>query len=231
MKKKDENLPALISGQELQKIEDDYAIELETNPKFSLEVDPTDIYHMPEKQKEFIKWYVQFKNVPLACQLCEIDEREGKSYFMAFSSQQEIRRINMAMYHRQFASKLLSIDEVGGYLSSLLVDANVPISERLPSKDKLKVAQMIIDLNMLKQKAINEPQEVDAIDITEQIKDLSVKSIKQLIDNSKSPKTAMEKEDIIDAINSDNRLTIEEVAYLRTLPLGELLDLLEKGNS
>ena len=221
----------LIGPDEVKEIQKEYMAVIETDPKYSLEVDPENKYQMTEAQKEFIKYYVQFKNVPVACKLAGITEAEGKAYFVSFTSQQEIRRINLAMYHHQFSARLLSIDEIGGYLTSLLMD-NVPVADQIGMKEKLQVAKMIIDLNTLKQKSFNDPKTIEAIDLTNQIKDLSVKSIKQLLDNSKNTNEKMdEKDEVIYALKEENQLSPEEVTYLKTLPLQELLELLERGNS
>ena len=197
--------------------------------KFSLEVDPENKYHMLEDQKKFIKNYVQFKNIPLASELSGIDKETGTAYFMAYSTQQEIRRINLAMYHRQFNNKLMTIDEVGGWLTSVMVDENVPIVERLKTKDKLEVAKMIIDLNKLKANALEKPQILDAVVIEDQLKDLSVESIQNLINvSANSEKVEKERQEVINEIQAENdRLTPEELAYMKTLPLDALLEMLE----
>lgn len=230
MAKKKEPAQMYVATNDLTTLQTQYIDKINTDPEFSLEVDPENKYKMTKNQKEFIKQYVQFKNIPLACQLAGIDEKEGKAYYLAYSSQQEIRRINLAMYHRQFSTKLLDLDQIGGYLTSLLVDENVAVADRLNTKDKLKVAQMIIDLNELKRTAFSDPGVIDAVVVTEQIKDLSVKSIKQLISASHSTEANKSKDEIIEQLDEENNLSGEEVAYLKTLPVEQLLDLLEKGN-
>lgn len=215
---------SLMDTQELKELQDGYMNDLETNIDNSLIVDPEDKYGMSEAQRNFVKYYVEFKNVNTAADLAGIDMDTAKSYFIAYSSQQEIRRINKALYRRQFANKLLSLDEVGGYLTSLLTDEDVPIGDRLSNKDKLKVAQMIIDLNITKQEAFLNPEIIMSnkkLDV--QIKDLSVKTIKQLLEND-------EKKDI-DNISGNTGLTPEEEAYLSTLPTEDILKLLEETNS
>lgn len=233
-KKSAENLPVSgepIGFEELTELEKSYVNQIETDPQYSLEVDPTNKYNMPPKQKEFIKYYTQFKNIPLASQLCEITEKEGKSYYLSFAGQQEIRRINLAMYHRQFSARLLDMDEIGGYLSSILMDTNVAMADRLSPKDKLEVAKMIINLNELKRKTLSNPVEVEYTDLNAQMKNLSVKSIKQLLDTaSRSDPDKDDKVGAIEKLNADGHLSPEELAYLNTLSLEQLLDLIEKGN-
>ena len=232
MAKKQNNIEKVLDAQTLENLkvlEDGYANKINTDIKYSLEVDPENKYHMLDDQKEFIKNYVQFKNIPLAAELSGIDKQTATSYFMAYSTQQEIRRINLAMYHRQFNNKLLSIDEIGGWLTSVMVDEHVPIGERLKTKDKLEVAKMIIDLNKIKANALEKPQILDAVIIEDQLKDLSVESIQNLINvSANSEKVEQDRQEVINEIQAENdRLTPEELAYMKTLPLDALLEMLE----
>lgn len=219
-----------LESKELQEIEKEnkdftanLSKELETNPDFSLDVDPTDKYSMSDTQKAFIKNYVDFKSIPMAAELTGIDLDVAKQYFVAYSSQQEIRRINRAMYHRQFSNKLISIDDIGSWLSSLLTDENVPLADRLKTTDKLKVAQMIIDLNLYKRDAINNPENIIETDIESELKALSVKSIKNLLYEKKEQD---KKSDALEQLKNE-RMTPEEEAFLRTLSSKELLELID----
>lgn len=196
--------------------------ELAENPEFSLEVDPTDRYSMNATQKAFIKNYCEFKSVPMAAELCGIDLDSAKSYFVAWSSQQEIRRINRAMYQRQFSHKILSIDEISGYLSSLIVDDDVPLADRVKTMDKVKIAQMLIDLQIQKNDALHNPSSIIDADIEGEIKKLSVNSIKELL----SQKKKSSDEEMLD-IQNDGSLLPEEEAFLKTLPAKDLLELIE----
>ncbi len=200
--------------------------ELDENPEYSLVVDPTDKYSMSETQKAFIKNYVNFKSIPMAAKLTGIDLDTAGSYFVAWSSQQEIRRINKAMYQRQFSHKLLTIDELGSYLSSLITDENVPLADRVKTMDKVRIAQMLIDLQLYKNQAVNNPEELMDVDLEGEIKELSVQSIKMLLYQKKSKKE--NKKDIIDV--SANDLLPEEETFLKTLPADELLKLIDETN-
>lgn len=206
-------------------LQKDYVNELETNPKYSLKADPTGEYNMTKEQKTFVEQYSQFKDIVQVADNMLIDIDTARAYYFAYSSQQEIRRINLAMYHRQFAQRMLSLDEIAGYLSSLIVDVDVPVADRLKTKEKLQVVQMLIDLNKLKLTALANPSELLDRDISGQIKNLSVTTILQLINNKDSVK---EKNNIIKDINSD--FLPEEQAYLRTLSTNELLTILDNQN-
>lgn len=213
----------MVVEEKAQKLQQDYFDELENNPKYSLEVDPENKYNMSETQKMFIKQYVDTKNISTAAYLAGIDNEVAKAYYIAYNSQLEIRRINMAMYQRQFKTKLLSLDEIGGYLSSLLTDSNVAEADRLKTTDKLRVAQMLIDLNVTKINALQNPELIIHKDIDNQLKSLSLSTIKDLLNHTDKP---VDNDIIYEVTNNDN-LTPEESAYLSTLSTNELLNIIE----
>ena len=224
LEKKEEHLAIIQSRTEL--LQQNYQNELETNPKYSLEVDPEDKYKMSPAQKEFIKQYVEFKNVNTAADLAGIDMDTARQFFIAYGSQQEIRRINLALYHRQFATRLLNLDEIGGYLTCLLTGANVPTGDQLRTADKLKIVDQLIRLNELKQNALQDPSVVMMQDIDVQIKNLSVATLGQLIKQS----NMKEKQDIVKTYDAEDMLTPEETAYLSTLSTKDLLQLIDDTN-
>ena len=202
-----------------------YIKELESNPEYSLKVNPEDKYDMSETQVKFVERYVDVKSIALASELCGISADEGKGYYLAYSSQQEIRRINRALYKRQFANRLLSLDEIGGYLTSLLTDENVATADRLKTVDKLRVAQMLIDLNKMKIDSLNDPSKLMSPSIDLEIKNLSVETIRQLLRQEKRKQEKIEVEKIM-----EEDATIEELAYLQTLPTKDLLNIIEDTN-
>lgn len=227
MKKKNEvnkininEVPLLCEG---------YKNQLESNPQYSLEVDPLDKYKFSEEQRNFIKYYIQLKNVPAAADLAGIDKAVANQIFMMYNTQQEIRRINLAMYHRQFSNKMLSIDEIGGWLTSILMDENVSLSDTLSTKDKLAVAKILIELNTLKRDALANPEIIDYTEVEEQLKDLSVNSIKQMLSNANSKKSREEKDKILEAIQETHDFSTEEMAYLKSLPMKDLVELMNEG--
>lgn len=215
---------ALVQA-ESQALQEAYVSELDTNPKYSLTVDPEGKYGMSEAQKTFIGHYVNFKNVNTAAELTGIDQDTAKQYFVAYSSQQEIRRINLALYHRQFASRLISLDEIGGYLTSLLTGDNVPIADQPKNiGERLAIVRMLIDLNKMKMGSIQNPSLIMANDIDIQIKNLSLATVRQLLVQSENPQHITE-------VYPSEGLTMEESAYLSTLPAKDLLDLIETANN
>lgn len=217
---------------EIQPLEENYINEVNTSPKYSLEVDPTNIYNFTDTQKAFIKNYCEYNNIPIVAQLCEIDEKEALTIFRMLSVQDEIRRIKLARYHKSFALKTLTLNEIGGYLTAIVMD-EVPISDRINSNSKMKAVELLIKINDMKSKVINDPTIIDTINIEDQIKDLSINSIQQLIVNANNPSTVKNqidnnKEDIICQIQeqNDTKLTPEELSELRAMSLDSLLEIL-----
>lgn len=205
--------------------------EVDNSEEYSLEVDPSNKYNLTDEEKNFIKNYVEYKNIPVACELSNIDKDYGKKIFSKYSTQQEIRRINKAMYNLRFKSKLLNLTDIAGYLSSLITDENVPMSDQLKGADKLKAAQMLIDLYKYQYESLKNPQDLMEDSIEAQVKDLSVDSIKSLLYSKEKNETEMEeKEKLIEEINSDDLLTHEELMYLKSLSLSELFKLLNSIN-
>lgn len=214
---------ALQMMQEVNEVSTQYIAKLDEDPEYSLEVDPKNLYNMPANQKTFIKQYCNLKNVGLAAAVSQLTPEEAQAYYMSYESQEEIRRINKAMYHRQFKTKLLSIDEIGGWLSSVLTD-QVPDADKVGTMDKVRIAAMLIDLNKLKAEMLVNPNQAIKSNIEIELKSLSISTIQTLL---KTSKKEMEKPlDVIDI--DDNTLTPEEKAYIKSLPTKDILALIDE---
>lgn len=226
-KKKKENLYDNLMTEEFKQKQIEYLDTIKNNPQYSLIVDPENKYNLTLQQKEFIGLYCEFKNIRLAAMMSNLELEEAMALYSSYPCQQEIRRINLAMYQTQFANKLISLNELGGYLTSLLCDA-VPSGDKLSPSDKLKVAQLILDLNKTLKETPNEVKDIIDIPIDTQIKDLSIKSIKALLEaNKNKEKIKEEKEKIIESFENFDNFSQEEISFLNTLSTKELLDLLD----
>lgn len=214
-------------SKEVRDLENSYLHELDVNPKYSLEVDPENKYSMTEEEKTFVRLYVDYKSIGTVAEFMDIKTETARAYYLSYKCQQEIRRINLALYQRQFAARLLDLDEIGGYLTSLLTDSFVPDADKLKPKEKLDVAKMIIDINKLKIDSLRQPEILMVKEIDSEIKNLSISTIKRLIYENESVAT---KNNVIAEIDNDTALLPEEVALLSTLPTNELLDLIESTN-
>lgn len=223
-KKKDKiNIPYL-PYQEVKNLEADFRTELETNPIYSLEIDPKNVYHFSSLEREFIQNMIQFKSVKfVSIALMNLEIADGLEIYNKYAVQEEIKRINLAMYARRFCSKMADLDALGGYLTTAITDDYVAEADRLTAKEKLAAVKMLIDLNELKSKALQNPEIIDMVAIENDIKSLKVDDIKMLIENTdENDKMIQEKNELIAKIDADGLLTPEEVTYLRTLRIDEL---------
>ena len=119
----------VIPYEDLNVLEEGYVEKLDTDIRYSIAIDPEDKYNLSQSQKDFIEFYVQWKNIPLAAKMAGIDKDTAMQYYNTYGVKREIDRISLALYHRQFATKMLNLDEIGGYLTSFTI---------LPSLIRLK---------------------------------------------------------------------------------------------
>lgn len=206
---------------------------LEKDPEFSLEPDPTGALGLTEQQKKFLISYGEFRSIPLASQLVGITEEEGRDFFFDPICKAERERINRVRNYRKFSRRLLTIDEVGGYLTSLLIDEDVGAGDQLSSKDKLQITKQIIDLNKLKAEAFSNPATVIDADYEDVgVKDLTPEELKDLIEKTKEEKhdNSARKNELIAQINKDKLLDGSELDYFYTCSVKELEKLLKEQN-
>ena len=73
IKKIEETKVDTINFDDLQLLDENFDKLINTDPRYSLQVDPLNIYNMSDEQKDFIKYYCQLKNVQAVCKLLSID--------------------------------------------------------------------------------------------------------------------------------------------------------------
>lgn len=206
---------------------------LDSDPRFSLEPDPTGQLHLSKDQKKFIKCYDEFRSIPLAANMAGLTEEEGREFFFDPSCKAERIRINKVKNYRKFSKRLLTIDEVGGYLTSLLLDEDTSAGDALTQKDKLQITRQIIDLNKLKAEALQNPRIIENVDYSDVgIQDLSPEDLKNLINQTKQSKDDItaEKNRLIAEINADGNLDTVDIEYLWSCNVNELQQLLNDKN-
>lgn len=221
---------------EIELLKDNYIDKLGIDAQYSLEVDPTNTYRFSETTKKFIKLMVDYNDVSKASKILKISLEDTQDIYFTYGVRAEILRIRSAIYHRQFAGRMLNLDEIGGYLSAVLMDSTME-SEKADVDQKIKISKLLIDLNDKKNKIIDDPSAIDVIptDIESQIGDLSVNAIKSLLDANKSKKDAKssnkgnDKNNLIDQTKEKDKLSDDEVDSLKKLSTKELLEILKEG--
>lgn len=216
-----------------------YLKSLEDDPKYQIEVDPDGFYEMSAEHKTFVKLFVQYRNLAVVAELMNIDLALAKDYFTRYSTQQEIRRINTAIYHRQVATNIIAFEDIGSYLSSWLIGADIPEADRLTKSEKLQVVRLLMDWHKSMREIIQKPEIITVETIEDEIKELSIANIKQLLatksilnrnkekKQSKPLPNTDDKDELIAQLNEDNMLSKEELEYLETLSAKDLLRLLK----
>lgn len=216
-----------------------YLKSLEDDPKYQIEVDPDGFYEMSSEHKTFVKLFVQYRNLAVVAELMNIDLALAKDYFTRYSTQQEIRRINTAIYHRQVATNIIAFEDIGSYLSSWLIGADIPEADRLTKSEKLQVVRLLMDWHKSMREIIQKPEIITVETIEDEIKELSIANIKQLLatksilnrnkekKQSKPLPNTDDKDELIAQLNEDNMLSKEELEYLETLSAKDLLRLLK----
>ena len=220
-KKKAKEQEALKNLTELPKLQQDIEDSLLYDPKYAVYPDPDGTLGLSEQEKSFIVAYTETKSVSMSAELCSMPFDLARKYFCSNRIQREIRRINRAMYYHHFMKRFLTIDELGGYLTSVLTDDNVAETDRLTSLEKLDVVRLIIQLNEYKAMALHNPSQAMEADFD--ISDLSIETIQQLLSTSKD---SSEKEALINSLPK-YRLSTEEIEYLKSLPLETLKNIIQ----
>lgn len=229
VKKKKTNIN-MLTTEEFQQKKEQYLKYLKDSPQYSMLVDPENKYNFTDEEKTFIATYCEFKNIELASLLSKINMEKALALFGSYGAQQEIRRINNAMYQQQFSKKMLSLEQIGGYLTSLIMD-DVPSGDRVNSKDKIQITNILLKIHEMLNNSINDPKKIIEVDIEEELSNLSLDSLKMLLENSNNTEDNRSKEDIIEEFKNYNSLTDEDIAYLKSLSLTELLSLLNELNT
>ena len=217
----------------------DYMKEVEGDKRYSLEVDPDGKYRFDDDTKRFIETYCEYKNLAVVTNMLQMDPAEAKSLMSSYCVVSEIRRINVAQYHRRIATKMMTLDDIGGWLTSLVSEENLPIGDVSSPKTKLEAVKMLMDLNKYKAEAYSNSDFIDMSkteSLEEKVSQLSVDEIKQLLyadaARSKVEEMKKKKDDLIAKIDPDRgKLTAEERSVLETLPIEDLEMLVAENGS
>lgn len=213
-----------VTFEEMDSLQEGFQNQIDTDPKYSLEIDPTGRYHFSKEDEDFISYMVQYRNVQfVSTVMMNISIERGIKMYKRYDISSELKRINLAMYARRFATKMANLDQIGGYLTSGLVDDNVPIAERWSPKEKLTATKLLIGLNTLKRESLEKPEVLNAVEIQEDLAKLNPNDIKKLIEYNDEDQ--VEKERLINLINEGDLLSMEEKKTLQMMDLSELTDL------
>lgn len=190
-------------------------------------VDPSGIYGMTDEQKKFVLLYLNYRDIVLVGNLLGIDKNKAKSYFTEYGVQQEIWRLNQMLIEKQCESKMLTLADLGGWLSSIMTEKGLPVAvaAKISIKDKLKAAELIMALNEKMNTAMSDPSEIIYAEVEKKFDTLSIAELQDLVKGKKPDEEkaiADEKETLIESLPGHDNLTGDDISYLRTLSMNEL---------
>lgn len=215
-----------IGFDEMGEAQEKFKELVETDPKYSLSIDPLGVCDFTDEEADFIAYMIQYKNVQFVTTvLMNLSLQKGVEIYKSYKVQEEIKRLNRALYARRLTGSMATLDQIGSYLTSGLLDENVPIADRWSAKEKIAASSLLVKLNILKKNAVNEPKVLEVIEVQRDLEKLNPNDIKKLIEMNDEGNS--EKEKLIDIINEDGLLSMEEVANLRSMPLKDLQDLVD----
>lgn len=113
-------------------------------------IDTQNEYFMTDVQKEFVLLYTQYHDPFVVGEMLHLTLEETFEVWSNYYVKRALEQLGKIMFYKQLAIKLDSIDELGGYLTSLLTDQNIPECDKLSPKEKLSICDLIIKLNEYK---------------------------------------------------------------------------------
>ena len=193
---------------------------VQQNTLYSLDI--SNEYGWNDQQKLFLCLYIQTGSFKYSCSISKLNEEDATTFLMSYNAQKELRRINMMIANKQFENKMASLNDIGGYLTSLII-GDCFMKDKLETKDKIAVIDLLLKVHKTQIDAIKEPQTIIARDLNVDFKNLSIQSLKTLIDNYKTQESN-------DIINSS--LSPEEIASIKSTgrEIAEIVNTLDDKN-
>lgn len=162
-----------------------YLEELSKDKRYSLEVDSAGHYNLDEQHKLFIYLYSHYENLKKVCELMEIEEHLGRDYLLRYATQQELRRLNLARYHRRIATNMISYQDLGSYMSSLLISDVNTEGDKLSQSNKLQLIRLMMDWHKGMLEFTQHPEELIHQSVEEELEELKASDIKELLQKKK----------------------------------------------
>lgn len=196
------------------------------------DVDESGSYSFTEEEKLFIRLWVEFKNLNIVAESMSISNEDASKMFSNYYVTSEIRRLEKEVTKLRLAQKIMTLDEMEAYLSSLVIDYSIPMGERVSPRDKLAAVKLLMEIKQIKGEAFQgNTTVINALPTADKLDSLSTDAIRALISADDASQTAEEKEKIINELISISNLSTEEKLELRGKSVKELQDLLTKWES
>lgn len=139
-------------------------------------------YAFSELEKRFITQWIDFKNLVVVSATLGISQKDSSTILTNSHVRKEIDRLSLARMKFRFARRILTLDECESYLTTAITDEGVALSDQLNSKDKLNAMRLLLDIKQMKADSLSNPTIIDNTPIEQQLEELSIETIKQLLD-------------------------------------------------
>lgn len=204
-KKKTNRLSPVSNKYEEEEI---MGVDLKTHQELNMKVrdwDEFKVHKFTDVEKEFIVTWLNTYNLDIVKETLSISNGDAMKIFNNFYVSKEISRLEKEIALYRTSQKIMSLDEIQSYLSTWILDYNIPISQRLSNKDKLEAIKLLEKIKEYKDKAFDGDLEViDVIPNEEELDNLSINDIKKILDERNLKGKLEEKKEEILKIESDS---------------------------
>lgn len=191
------------------------------NSMDTLEIDPQN--HLESIQKQFVQWFIEYHSVLAVKHRMNLTTSECIEIYNNRLVQYELSRLFRNLFVQQITNKIATIDILGGYLTSMLIDDTGRQEVYVPST-KIQISKLIIELNKFKAQAFMNPTDFASKEVSIDTKKLTTSSIRKLIEQESK---LQDKYFQISRLQGLNVLPTEK-DFLLTLPLDQLTDIVNK---
>lgn len=174
---------------DLTTVQKEYDKTLSMEPQYSLNVDPKNEYNLLPKEKQFVKYMVELNDINQVGKILKLNEFQIQTIYFKYGVREEIVRIKSAIRHRQCSRKMLTLSELGGYASSMIMDEG-PEYEKIDAKTKVKYMDIVLKIHDAQSKVIDSPEVLDIVPeaTVADVKNCSAEELRAMLDVIKGGK-------------------------------------------
>lgn len=189
-------------------------VDLKEHQKLNMKVNDWDefkVHRFTDIEKEFIVTWLNTYNLEIVKETLNIDEKDVMKMFNNFYISKEISRLEKEVALYRTSQKIMSLDEIQSYLTTWVLDYDLPISQRLSTKDKLEAIKLLEKIKEYKDKAFDGNLDViDVIPNEEELDNLSIDDIKKILDERSLKGKLEEKKEEILKIETDSNKYMDQ---------------------
>lgn len=187
-------------------------------------VDPTGNHVFSDEELSFIQVWMQYKNIDAVTNALNKPYSQVLTYLSNYYVWGEIQRLEKESAKNKTSQKVMTLDDIQAYLTSAILDYNIPLGDRLSNRDKLQAIKLLLETKeMQSNAAVKNSEIVDASTSSNDLQSLSADTIKALLNTHKEEvKSNEEKEKIIKELIPLMKLSPSEIASLKSKSKEEL---------